>query len=311
MGFQHIPVLLEEVLEYLAPQPGEVYVDATLGGAGHGAEILKRIIPSGFLIGIDRDREALEKAERILAGVAGDYQVFHGNYQEISSIVRETQITAVDGILFDLGVSSFQLDDQDRGFSYQKDAPLDMRMNPLEGVSARAIVNTWSEKELGEMIFSYGEERWAKRIASFIVGARETRPVETTGQLVEIIKAAIPAAARRSGPHPAKRTFQALRIAVNDELGGLARTLPQAVRLLKPGGRLSVITFHSLEDRIVKRTLQKMAALCTCPPGLPQCRCGQQRVVKIVTRKPVLPSDREIRENPRARSAKLRVAEKL
>ena len=311
MGYQHIPVLLEEVLACLDPQPGEVYVDATLGGAGHGAEILQRITPSGFLIGIERDGEALKRAEKKLAEVGGNYRVFHANYQEISSIVQEAQITAVEGILFDLGVSSFQLDDQKRGFSYQKDAPLDMRMNPLEGVSARTIVNTWSEEQLAEIIFSYGEERWARRIAGFIVRERERRPIETTGQLVEIIKTAVPAAARRSGPHPAKRTFQALRIAVNDELDGLARTLPRAVQLLKPGGRLCVISFHSLEDRIVKKTLQKMAASCVCPPGLPQCRCGRQRIVKILTKKPVLPSEREIRENPRARSAKLRVAEKL
>lgn len=314
MEFKHKPVLYEEALNSLDIKAGGTYLDGTLGGAGHSLGILGKL-KSGTLIGIDQDEDALKVAgERLREANAGGNNkllLIHGNFRNMAGLLRQQGIANVDGILLDIGVSSYQLDEGERGFSYQQDAPLDMRMDRSQSLDAAAIVNTYSEKEIKEIISDYGEENWAARIASFIVRAREESPIGTTGQLVDIIKAAIPAQARREGPHPAKRTFQALRIAVNDELGALRDALDSSVRLLRPGGRISVITFHSLEDRIVKNEFQAKEKPCTCPPSFPVCVCGKKPELKVITRKPVLPSKEELEANPRARSAKLRTAEKL
>lgn len=308
MKFQHIPVLLKETLDYLKPKPGEIYVDGTMGGGGHSREIIKRILPSGHLIGIDRDPAAYKAASERLANWSECFTPIHGNYVDIGNILKKLNIEAVDGILLDLGVSSHQLDTPERGFSYHEDVRLDMRMDTTQEFSAYQLVNRSSQQELTRIIRSYGEERWAKRIADFIV---ENRPVETTAQLVEVIKKAIPASARRDGPHPARRTFQALRIAVNEELTLLEEALKNAVEALKSGGRLCVITFHSLEDRIVKNTFRNLKNPCTCPPDAPICICGKTPVVDILTRKPIIPGQEELADNTRARSAKLRVCQKL
>ena len=308
MEFSHTPVLLQEVVELLRCRPGHIVVDGTIGGGGHACEILKRVLPGGYLIGIDRDPNALKAAEIKLAEFRNHFTLVHSNYIEMEQVLKELGIAEVDGILMDLGVSSHQLDDKERGFSYMQDAPLDMRMDPTESFSAYNVVNEYSQGELKRIIRDYGEERWADRIARFIVN---NRPIETTGQLAEIIKNAIPAGARRSGPHPAKRTFQAIRIEVNQELTLLSETIEKAVKLLRPGGRLCIITFHSLEDRIVKRAFRHLSNPCQCPPDTPICTCGRQAVVKVITRNPITPSAAEVSRNPRSRSAKARACEKI
>ena len=309
MSFQHQPVLLQEVINYLNPVPGMVILDCTLGGGGHAQALLSRILPGGCLIGLDQDQAALEAADRRLALLGkANYQIVHANFKDLDQVLLSRQ---VDGILFDLGVSSYQLDQKERGFSYQEDVPLDMRMDQTTALKAFDLVNEGSLQELTKIIGEYGEEKWAKRIASFIVQARKKKSLHTTGQLVEIIKQAIPSGARRQGPHPAKRTFQALRIAVNQELDVLVPALEKGLQVLKPAGRMVVITFHSLEDRLVKRVFQKWAKACTCPADFPVCVCENRPQVKILTKKPVIPSVEEIEKNPRARSAKLRAVEKL
>lgn len=304
-------VFATEAVDGLAPRTDGVYVDCTLGGAGHSKNILEKTSPQGKLIAIDQDLKAIENANQRLADFQGRFILVHSNFRHLKQIVDEHEPNGVDGVLFDLGVSSPQLDEAERGFSYMQDAPLDMRMDRTQTFSAYDLVNEWSEQEIANVIYEYGEERWAKRIAEFIVRARKKGSIETTGQLVDIIKAAIPAGARREGPHPAKRTFQAMRIAVNDELNVFEQAVKDAIEVLKPGGRLSVITFHSLEDRIAKSVLQEAAKDCICPPELPVCQCNHEAKVKILTRKPIVPTEQELALNPRARSAKLRVAERL
>jgi 16S rRNA (cytosine1402-N4)-methyltransferase len=311
MEFEHRTVLLDRTIEYLKVVPGGVYVDCTLGGGGHSLEILKRLGERGRLIGIDRDQNAIKAAGERLASFSDKAVLVHGNFKDIRRIVHGIGITAVDGVVMDLGVSSHQLDRRERGFSYMQDAPLDMRMDRQQSLTAMEVVNTYSEADLARVISGYGEERWARRIAAFIVREREKALIKTTGQLVDIIKAAIPASARRKGPHPAKRTFQALRIEVNDELGILERAVKDGVDLLKSGGRICVITFHSLEDRKIKNIFRELENPCTCPPKAPACVCGKKPVIRVVTRKPAVPDKEEIQQNPRARSAGLRVAEKL
>ncbi|MDW7651084.1 MAG: 16S rRNA (cytosine(1402)-N(4))-methyltransferase RsmH [Bacillota bacterium] len=311
MTFSHEPVLLSETMALLKPKPGEVIMDGTVGGGGHSRAILEGIMPGGRLIAVDQDKEALAAAKETLASRDGQIDFVHNNFGNIKAILSSLGIPALDGILLDIGVSSHQLDEDERGFSFHADAPLDMRMN-LEGpVTAADLVNTLAEDELSKVIRDYGEELWARRIAQFIVTKRKTSPIDTTGQLVDVIKAAIPARARRRGPHPARRTFQALRIAVNDELGVLERAVTDGIDCLRPGGRLVIITFHSLEDRIVKKMFQQAAGGCQCPPGLPQCVCGNTPLVKVLTGKPVQAADEELSKNPRARSAKLRAAVKV
>lgn len=312
MDFNHRPVLLDECIESLNIKSDGKYLDGTLGGAGHSMEILKKL-DKGTLIGIDQDNFAIEIAGERLKKVQSSASVvlIKGNFRDMAQLLRKNGIDGVDGILLDIGVSSHQLDEAERGFSYKQDAPLDMRMDRSLEVDAATIVNTYSEKEINDIIRQYGEENWAARIASFIVKVRETEKIETTGHLVDIIKAAIPANARREGPHPAKRTFQALRIAVNDELGALKDAIDSAAEILNPEGRLSIITFHSLEDRIVKTEFNKREKPCTCPPSFPVCVCGKKPELKVLTRKPILPSEEEVEENPRSRSAKLRVARRI
>jgi 16S rRNA (cytosine1402-N4)-methyltransferase len=310
MHFAHEPVLLKETIESLDLKSGEIYVDCTLGAAGHSLGMLTAN-PSIRLIGIDQDHEALERARYRLTAYTAQVTLVRDNFRNLQSILQGMGITEVAGVLMDIGVSSPQLDDAERGFSYHQEARLDMRMDQDSPLDAWTIVNTYEQKDLSRIISQYGEERWAARIAQFIVAERENGPIETTGDLVTIIKKAIPAGARATGPHPARRTFQALRIAVNDELGALEVALKQAVALLKPRGRLAVITFHSLEDRIVKEYFQELLGNCTCPPNLPICVCDSQPVVRLVNRKPIEASEEELESNPRARSAKLRVVEKL
>jgi len=300
--------MLAEVLYYLDPQPGELFVDATVGGGGHSSAIMPRLLPGGMLIGLDCDREAIDAARKRLSAFENSVVLINSNFRYLKDVLAGLDIESVDGLLFDLGVSSYQLDAPERGFSYQVDAPLDMRLGQDRQLTAADIVNNLPEKELAEIIWKYGEERWAARIASFIVSERKKDPIVTTAQLVNIIKKAIPAGARRSGHHPAKRTFQALRIAINDELGSLQAAMDQIEEVLKPGGRVGVISFHSLEDQIVKESFRRLSGQCACPPGVPVCTCNSRKVLQIVTRKPVVPSTAEIEDNPRARSAKLRVA---
>lgn len=311
MAFHHVPVLLRETMEALAAQPGGVYIDCTVGGGGHAAEILRMSSPDGRLIGLDQDDNALAAAGERLAPFGDRVRLVRTNFAEVAAVVDRLGIGPVDGVLMDIGVSSHQFDEGERGFSYHHDAPLDMRMDRTSPLSAAVVVNEWEEGEIARVIREYGEERWASRIAQFIVRARSEGPIETTGQLVDIIKAAIPAAARREGGHPARRTFQAIRIAVNDELGVLQRGLEGALQVLRPGGRLAVITFHSLEDRIVKQTFARWAKPCTCPPDIPVCVCGKRPLAEPVTRKPVKASAEELKDNPRSRSATLRAVAKL
>lgn len=311
MEFQHKSVLLQECIDALNIRPDGIYLDGTLGGAGHSSRIARRLTEGGRLIGVDRDRTALAAAKERLAPYADRVTLVHSNFAEIDAILDSLGIPAVDGMLFDLGVSSPQLDDASRGFSYMADAPLDMRMDKDDALTAGAVVNTWPQGELRRILYDYGEERYAPQIAAAICRAREKAPVETTLELVDIIRSAMPAQALREKQHPAKRSFQAIRIAVNDELGAVSRMMQAAVGRLNPGGRLAVITFHSLEDRIVKSEMQQAARGCTCPPEFPVCVCGKKPLVKLVTRKPIVSGPAELEENPRARSAKLRVAEKL
>ena len=310
MEFEHVPVLFNEVMEALDIKPDGIYVDGTVGGGGHSSGICQRLTEEGLLIAVDRDREALAAAEKRLSEYSCEKRFVHANYSDVEAIA-EAAGKKVQGILLDLGVSSYQLDNPERGFSYMQDAPLDMRMDDSDRLTAYDIVNGYSRDELTRMIREYGEERWASRIAEFIVRERAESPVDSTGRLTEIIKAAIPAKARRTGPHPAKRTFQAIRIEVNDELGHLREAVEKLPNLLESGGRIAIITFHSLEDRIVKTEFERRLDPCTCPKDFPVCVCGKVADVKRVTRKPIAPSEEETETNPRARSAKLRVLEKL
>lgn len=307
MEFQHQSVLLHEALDLLAIKPGDICVDATLGGAGHSRFMAEMTGATGTLIGIDQDWNALKAAEEKLGQAPCRVVLKKGNFRDMERLLEEAGYPRVDTILFDLGVSSPQLDVEERGFTYREDAPLDMRMDTDQPLTAADLLQTLSQREITMLLRDNAEERWAARIAEFIVAYRAKQPIQTTGQLVEIIKAAIPAAARRDGPHPARRTFQALRIAVNEELEALQEGLEAAIRVLRPGGRLAVITFHSLEDRPVKEMFQRWAKDCRCPKEWPICQCGgEQSLVKILTRHPVLPSPDELNANPRARSAKLR-----
>ncbi len=308
--FHHVSVLLEECIQGLAIKPDGIYVDGTLGGAGHSSRIATKLT-TGRLIGIDRDNVALEAAAERLRPFEDRVTLVHANFCDMDQALQELGIDKVDGILLDLGVSSPQLDDGQRGFSYMTDAPLDMRMNGEDTRDARQIVNTWSYEELKRILYDYGEERFAPRIAAAICRRREQAPIETTLELVDVIKSAMPASALREKQHPAKRSFQAIRIAVNDELGAVETVMKKAVPLLNPGGRLAVITFHSLEDRIVKNAMAEAAKGCTCPPSFPVCVCGKKPQVRIVTRKPIVSGEEELERNPRARSAKLRICEKL
>ena len=308
--FHHVSVLLEECIEGLNIKPEGTYVDGTLGGAGHSSRIAAKLT-TGRHIGIDRDPVALKAARERLKPWEDRVTLVHSNFCEIRSVLDDLNIAGVDGILLDLGVSSPQLDDGQRGFSYMTDAPLDMRMNNEDSLSAYEVVNAWSYEELKKILYEYGEERYAPRIASAICAKREERPIATTLELVEIIRSAMPAAALREKQHPAKRSFQAIRIAVNDELNSVAKVMEDAIPKLNKGGRLAVITFHSLEDRIVKNAMANAAKGCTCPPSFPVCVCGKKPQVKLITRKPIVSGDEELERNPRARSAKLRICEKI
>ena len=308
---EHISVLLDECIKYLNIKPNGVYVDGTLGLGGHSEAILEKLTAGGVLISIDRDDRALEFAGKRLARFGGQSVRVKGNFGDVASILDELGLDRVDGMMFDLGVSSPQLDNPERGFSYMHDAPLDMRMDERAPLTAMDILNTWSEAELRSILWRYGEERYSGRIAAAIVASRENKPLETTGELVDIIRGAMPAAALREKQHPAKRSFQAIRIAVNDELGSLNRMLETAPERLAPKGRLLVISFHSLEDRMVKEAIRSREAGCTCPKDFPYCTCGFEQTLRSVTRKPVSPGKEEMERNPRARSARLRIAEKV
>ena len=308
--FHHVSVLLQECIDGLNIRPDGIYVDATLGGAGHSSQIARRLT-TGRLIGIDRDPVALEAAGKRLEPYGDRVTLVHSNFCEMAQVLDDLGISGVDGILMDLGVSSPQLDDGERGFSYMVDAPLDMRMNNGDALSAEVVVNTWPQEELKRILYTYGEERYAPQIAAAICRRREVQPIATTLELVDIIRSAMPSAALREKQHPAKRSFQAIRIAVNDELGSVEKAMEVAIPLLNPGGRLAIITFHSLEDRIVKTAMADAAKGCTCPPQFPVCVCGKKPKVKLISRKPIVASDAELEANPRARSAKLRVCEKL
>ena len=308
--FSHVSVLLNECIEGLDIKPDGIYVDGTAGGGGHSFEIATRL-EGGRLIAIDRDEAAIEAAGKRLAPLGERAMVVRSNYSEVKSVCESLGIEGIDGLLLDLGVSSYQLDTAERGFSYNADAPLDMRMDKSAPLSAYNVVNEYSEEELKKIIYNYGEERFSPRIAAAIVRKRSEKPIETTGELVDIIKGAIPAAAREGGHHPAKRTFQAIRIEVNGELEIIEPTIKNAVDILKPGGRIAIITFHSLEDRIVKQTFADLASGCTCPRSFPVCVCGKKPTVKVISKKPILPSAEELEVNPRSRSAKLRIAEKI
>ena len=308
--FHHVSVLLEECIDALAIKPDGIYVDGTLGGAGHSSRIAAQLT-TGRLIGIDRDPVALRAAGERLKPYADRVTLVHSNFCEIRQVLQDLNIDGVDGILLDLGVSSPQLDDGARGFSYMADAPLDMRMNSEDALTAYTVVNTWSQEELKRILYTYGEERYSPQIAAAICRRREEKPIETTLELVDIIRSAMPAAALREKQHPAKRSFQAIRIAVNDELGSVEKVMRDAIPALNPGGRLAIITFHSLEDRIVKQGMADAAKGCTCPPNFPVCVCGKKPKVTIISRKPITSTEEELERNPRARSAKLRVCEKI
>ncbi|MBB6020569.1 16S rRNA (cytosine1402-N4)-methyltransferase [Paenibacillus sp. JGP012] len=315
--FHHITVLKEEATEGLNIKQDGIYVDCTLGGAGHSSVIASKLGPGGRLIALDQDDWALDNAREKLAAYENQVTLVKTNFRDLEQVLKDLDvpmkdgIPQVDGILYDLGVSSPQFDEGERGFSYNHDAPLDMRMDQDAFLTAKEIVNEWPEEEIARILYRYGEEKFSKRIARVIVDKRSQSEIETTGELVELIKEGIPAAARRTGGHPAKRSFQALRIAVNDELGAFEEGLHQAVRCLAPGGRVSVITFHSLEDRICKQIFSSYLEKCTCPPDFPLCVCGGKGTLRLVNRKPLTPTEAELTENSRARSAKLRVAEKL
>ena len=308
--FHHVSVLLNECIEGLAIKPDGIYVDGTLGGAGHSSQIAARLT-TGMLIGIDRDTVALKAAGERLAPFGDRVKLVHSNFCEIKQVLEDLGIDGVDGILLDLGVSSPQLDDGERGFSYMADAPLDMRMNRQDALNAYTVVNTWPQEELKRILYDYGEERYAPQIAGAICRRRAEKPIETTLELVDVIRSAMPPAALREKQHPAKRSFQAIRIAVNDELGSVEKVMRDAIPCLNPGGRLAIITFHSLEDRIVKSGMNAASKGCTCPPNFPVCVCGKKPKVKLISKKPITSTQQELDRNPRARSAKLRVCEKL
>ena len=310
MEFKHISVLFDETLDSLNIKDGGVYVDGTLGGGGHSRGILERA-ENVRLIGIDRDIEAIRAAGERLSDFGDNVTLVNNNFSNIKQILNELNVDKIDGAVLDLGVSSYQLDNASRGFSYMHDARLDMRMNPSDELSAYEVVNSYNEEELTKIFYEYGEEKWSKRVAEFIVEKRKIKPVETTLELVDIIKAAIPKKVRVEGSHPAKRIFQAIRIEVNNELGILKQTVSDIVDVLNPGGRISIITFHSLEDRIIKKAFLDLAMGCVCPKSFPVCVCNRQPIVKIISKKPILPTSKEENENPRSKSAKLRVAEKL
>lgn len=310
LEFHHISVLRDETIKALVTNPDGIYVDCTLGGSGHAKCVIEHLSEKGRFIGIDQDIEAIMVAKERLLGALCQIDIVQSNFKDLEKILNNLNITKIDGIMFDLGVSSHQIDVAERGFSYMHDAPLDMRMNKEAALSAYDVVNTYDEEDLARIIYEYGEDRWAKRIAQFIVEERKNKPIESTGEVVEIIKKAIPAAARKEGGHPAKRTFQAIRIEVNNELGILENTFKTAVRYLNKGGRICVITFHSLEDRITKQTFQSLAKGCICPPRLPVCVCNHKPEIKVVG-KPKTATSEELENNLRARSAKLRVAEKI
>ncbi len=311
MNFEHVSVLLNECIENLNIKEDGIYIDGTMGGAGHSLKICEKLSDKGRLIGIDQDINAHKKAKEVLKDHLHKVTFVHNNFSNVKDILQELNIEKVDGMLLDLGVSSHQLDEKDRGFSYMQDAPLDMRMDIRQEKDAHYVVNNYSKEELNDIIFNYGEDRWAKRIAEFIVNEREISEIKTTFDLVEIIKKAVPKGARQDGPHPAKRTFQAIRIEVNNELGIIKDTILDITDNLNDKGRLCIITFHSLEDRIVKQTYRNLFNSCVCPPELPMCMCDKKQEVKLVTRKPILPSKEELEFNHRARSAKLRVCEKI
>lgn len=311
MEFRHTSVLLRETIEGLRIRSDGCYVDGTLGGGGHAGAICEGLEEAGILVGIDRDRDALDAARQVLQEYPCRKHFVKDNYSNIREILSQLDIEGIDGAVLDLGVSSFQLDNPTRGFSYMQDAPLDMRMDQSAGMSAEDVVNEYTSDELRRLIKEYGEERWASRIAEFIVKARKNERIVTTGQLVDVIKAAVPSSARREGPHPAKRTFQAIRIEVNDELTQLKKAVVSFIDVLNKDGRLAVITFHSLEDRIVKEIFQEEANPCICPPSLPVCACGKKPRIKKITGKPLTAGEKELAANPRARSAKLRIVQKL
>lgn len=307
MEFKHVSVMLNECIDGLNIKPDGIYVDGTLGGAGHSSEILRRL-DTGLLIGIDKDQDAIRHSTERLKEIGSNFMIVHSDFSNVKNVIEDLEIEGIDGMLLDLGVSSYQLDTPERGFSYNHDSKLDMRMNRESGHSAYQVVNEYSADELNRIISDYGEERWSKRISEFIV---EHRPIETTFELVEVIKKAIPKKARIDGPHPAKRTFQAIRIEVNNELGIIENTIKDAVGKMNKGGRMVIITFHSLEDRIVKNTFKELSTGCICPKEFPICTCGQVEKTKLVTRKPLVPSMKELEFNPRSRSAKVRIIEKL
>ena len=310
MEFKHTTVLLQEMIHYILTDFNGVYVDCTLGGGGHSFALSKRLSEESLLIGIDQDEEAIKAAEERLRGARCKHIAIQSNFSHIDEVLDSLQINMVNGFIFDLGVSSYQLDESERGFSYMNDGKLDMRMDRRQSLSAYEVINTYEEKDLEKIINDYGEERWASRIASFICSKRVNHPIETTNDLVQVIKAAIPAGARRTGPHPAKRTFQAIRIEVNNELEILQSTIEKSINHLKPGGRLGIISFQSLEDRIVKNVFKEMEKDCICPPDIPICVCNHRQLVRRVG-KAIRPSAEEIKNNPRARSAVLRVVEKV
>ena len=310
MGFEHVSVMLDETVKGLKIKADGIYIDGTLGGGGHSEHILKQL-DTGILIGIDQDANALEAATKKLSVYGEKFVPVRGNFSQVKSILKDLNIEKIDGMILDLGVSSHQLDEAERGFSYRFEAPLDMRMDQRQALDAHEVINTYSEDELNRVIKMYGEEKWARRIAQFICEKRSEAPIETTLELVDLIYKAIPAGARREGGHPAKRTFQAIRIEVNGELEILKDTIRDISEVLKPKGRIAVITFHSLEDRLIKHAFKDLAQACICPPELPICMCDNQPTLKIITRKPILPSDEELKVNSRSKSAKLRVAEKI
>lgn len=310
MDFKHISVLLDETIDGLDIKPDGIYVDGTLGGGGHSYEILRRLSPKGRLIGIDQDGEALKAAGERLKEFENQITLVRSNYCEIDKVLKELNVEKVDGILLDIGVSSYQLDNLERGFSYKSDAPLDMRMDTRQELTAADVVNTYSENELFKIIKDYGEDKFAKNIAKHIVLARKEKPLETTRELSEVIKRAIPMKVQAKGGHPAKKTFQAIRIEVNQELTVLKESIDKMIDLLKPNGRICIITFHSLEDRIVKTKFRENENPCTCPPNFPVCVCGKKSKGKVITRKPIIPSEDEIEENKRAKSSKLRIFER-
>ena len=310
MDFKHISVLLDETIDGLDIKPDGIYVDGTLGGGGHSYEILKRLSPKGRLIGIDQDGEALKAAGERLKEFENQITLVRSNYCEIDKVLKELNVEKVDGILLDIGVSSYQLDNLERGFSYKSDAPLDMRMDTRQELTAADVVNTYSENELFKIIKDYGEDKFAKNIAKHIVLARKEKPLETTKELSEVIKRAIPMKVQAKGGHPAKKTFQAIRIEVNQELTVLKESIDKMIDLLKPNGRICIITFHSLEDRIVKTKFRENENPCTCPPNFPVCVCGKKSKGKVITRKPIIPSEDEIEENKRTKSSKLRIFER-